>query len=197
MAGGVTWLTGALRRAFPPAEAVSLTAGPLVMAPPRHADYGAWRVMAAASRARLERWQPTWPEGYLSEASYDRRVALHAAQAAAGSGFAWHLWEGEVLVGTCRLAPIRRGAAMTGTLGYWVGEGHEGRGLATLAARAACGHAFGTLGLRRIEASYLVGNDASARVLAKAGFAREGVASASLEVAGARRDHVLVARIAS
>lgn len=60
-------------------------------------------------------------------------------------------------------------------LGYWIGKQHWGRGFATEAARAALGHGFGALHLERIHARVMAGNRASARVLAKLGFTREGV----------------------
>jgi ribosomal-protein-alanine N-acetyltransferase len=172
-----------------------LSAQGLELRTPAPREWPSWAAVAEASRERLERWQPAWPEGYVARAAYDRRCRLWRARAREGSGFAWNVWDGDRLVGHCRLSPVRRGAAMTATLGYWVAEGEEGQGVATRAAFAACAHAFETLGLERVEASYVIGNAASARVLAKLGFAEEGSLRGALLVAGERRDHVLVARL--
>jgi len=62
-----------------------------------------------------------------------------------------------------------------GGIGYETHPNYWGRGLTTEALRAvvAYGHRF--LGLNRIEAWTLPGNDASDRVLEKAGFQFEGV----------------------
>jgi RimJ/RimL family protein N-acetyltransferase len=49
-----------------------------------------------------------------------------------------------------------------------------GRGLATQAVRSVAREAFAS-GLWRIEANVRIGNDASERVLERAGFTREGV----------------------
>ena len=60
-------------------------------------------------------------------------------------------------------------------IGYWLGREHWGRGLATEAVRAFGRWAFAAYPeLRRLEAGVFAGNDASARVLAKAGYVLEG-----------------------
>ncbi len=59
-------------------------------------------------------------------------------------------------------------------LGYWLGEAHWGRGIATEAVRAMCAYAFETFDLAHIFAGVFEENAASSRVLEKAGFALEG-----------------------
>ena len=59
-------------------------------------------------------------------------------------------------------------------LGYWLGVPHWGQGYATEAAAAMLNYGFNTLGLYRIYASHVVGNDASGRVLLKIGMKHEG-----------------------
>jgi len=60
-------------------------------------------------------------------------------------------------------------------LGYWLGRGHWGRGLAAEAASALVDWGFRELGLARVYAQYLADNRASGRVLEKLGMLREGV----------------------
>ena len=59
-------------------------------------------------------------------------------------------------------------------IGYWLGEPFWNRGIATKAVRAVIEYGFATLGLERIYADVFQWNDASARVLEKAGFMLEG-----------------------
>jgi RimJ/RimL family protein N-acetyltransferase len=59
-------------------------------------------------------------------------------------------------------------------IGYWLFEHARGQGIATRTARFLAEYAF-SLGAERIEARVFVGNDASERVLERAGFTREGV----------------------
>ena len=59
-------------------------------------------------------------------------------------------------------------------VGYEIARRWWGRGLAPEAAAAVTRYGFSVLGLHRIEAGVLPGNDASVRVLQKLGFLEEG-----------------------
>jgi ribosomal-protein-alanine N-acetyltransferase len=59
-------------------------------------------------------------------------------------------------------------------IGYWLGEAFWGRGITTEAVRAVTGYAVERFGLTRVFALPFAWNDASCRVLEKAGFALEG-----------------------
>ncbi|WP_174855122.1 GNAT family N-acetyltransferase [Streptomyces rubrogriseus] len=76
-------------------------------------------------------------------------------------------------VGWCCLVewnPVYRSAS----LGYCLDESMWGHGYATEAAHALLRWAFGTLDLNRVQAEADTRNAASARVLEKVGFVREG-----------------------
>lgn len=60
-------------------------------------------------------------------------------------------------------------------LGYWLGRRYWGRGIMTAVIRAFAGAAMDAFDLHRLYATVYEGNPASERVLAKAGFSREGV----------------------
>jgi ribosomal-protein-alanine N-acetyltransferase len=105
----------------------------------------------------------------------DRFVAACEDMAADGSGARLALdggADGEFL-GWCSLTrwnPQHRSASM----GYCLPEGAWGHGYATEAARAVLQWAFDTLDLNRVQAETDTRNVASARVLEKLGFVREG-----------------------
>ena len=69
-------------------------------------------------------------------------------------------------------------------VGYEIGQPWWGRGLTPEAAAAVIQYGFSVLGLHRIEAGVLPGNDASVRVLQKLGFLEEGVRRDYLHVKG-------------
>jgi RimJ/RimL family protein N-acetyltransferase len=74
------------------------------------------------------------------------------------------------LLGSVALNPIdwtQRAA----DVGYWVAAPARGRGVATRAVELIAGHAFGTLGLERLELRAQEANRASQAVAARAGFA--------------------------
>ena len=69
-------------------------------------------------------------------------------------------------------------------VGYEIARRWWGRGLASEAAAAVIRYGFSVLGLHRIEAGVLPGNDASVRVLQKLGFLEEGTRRDYLHVKG-------------
>jgi RimJ/RimL family protein N-acetyltransferase len=75
-------------------------------------------------------------------------------------------------------------------IGYWLYPQARGQGLATRIARRLAEHAF-SLGVERVEAYVNVGNDASNRVLERAGFTREGVVRSLPVPDGTRVDKTL------
>ena len=73
-------------------------------------------------------------------------------------------------------------------LGYWLGVPYWNQGYMTEAARALIDFGFGVMGLNRIEATYLMRNPASGRVMEKAGLAHEGVARQAMRKWGVYED---------
>jgi [ribosomal protein S5]-alanine N-acetyltransferase len=84
-----------------------------------------------------------------------------------------------------------------GSLGYWLGVDHWGKGYATEAARAVLRYGFSELGLHRIEAGHYPRNPASGRVLTKIGMQREGVMRAHLLKGDVFEDDVIYAILAT
>ncbi|MDW7739320.1 MAG: GNAT family N-acetyltransferase [Bacillota bacterium] len=62
-----------------------------------------------------------------------------------------------------------------GTIGYVIGSKYWGKGLMTEAVRKLIDFAFSEMGLNRIEAYHAIDNEASGRVMQKAGMSFEGV----------------------
>ena len=75
-------------------------------------------------------------------------------------------------------------------IGYWVLPHARGRGFATTIARLLAVHAF-SLGIARVAAYVNVGNEASERVVERAGFTREGVVRSMPKPDGRRVDKTL------
>lgn len=81
----------------------------------------------------------------------------------------------------------------SGEIGYWLGKPFWGRGIATAAVKAITAYAFESLGLTRLEAHIFARNQASARVLEKAGYEREGLLRKASMKEGEALDNVLYA----
>lgn len=113
------------------------------------------------------------PSPYTDQHAIDW-IATHEATLASKHGVVWAIADGQSneLVGTIDIR--LRMTHSRGEIGYWVGPPHWGKGYATEAVRAVLRHGFEELGLYRIYADHFKGNDASGRVLAKAGMIQEG-----------------------
>ncbi|MER7133488.1 GNAT family N-acetyltransferase [Streptosporangium saharense] len=95
------------------------------------------------------------------------------------------------LVGRIDISGITRGAFQSGSVGYWVSESHNGRGIATEAVSETKEIAFTELGLHRLQAETLAHNTASQRVLRHNGFVPYGIAPQYLKIAGEWQEHIL------
>ena len=80
-------------------------------------------------------------------------------------------------------------------IGYWLGEEFWGRGIATDALIAVTDHAFANYDLCRIYAHVFEWNEASVRVLEKAGYAFEGRLIKSVTKDGQTIDQLMYAVI--
>ncbi|WP_237687554.1 GNAT family N-acetyltransferase [Arthrobacter jiangjiafuii] len=143
------------------------------------------------NRDYLSSWEPVRADEYYSEAWQRADINKRFAAAEAGEGFSLGLFAGDRIVGRFNLAGIVRGPFQSAGLGYWVDGQYAGRGLASAAVLAIVEAARDELGLHRIEASTLLHNIGSQRVLLKAGFQQIGMAPRYLKIAGSWQDHNL------
>ncbi|MFF8841498.1 GNAT family N-acetyltransferase [Streptomyces sp. NPDC015127] len=93
------------------------------------------------------------------------------------------------IAGFININNIVEGAFLSGALGYGAFAHSAGHGLMGEALRLLIGHAFGTLGLHRLEANIQPGNTASLGLVRSAGFRLEGYSPDFLHIDGAWRDH--------
>lgn len=191
----------AIEPSEPPArEAERLEAARLILRAPRAADGDSWVAVRRASAEFLQPWEPLWPADHLTRASWRRRLAWMRAETEADRARFWLLFlrdrREEEVVGGLSMTQIRRGASSSAQIGYWMGQAYAGRGLMTEAVRAVRGHAFASLGLRRLEAACLPANLPSQRLLRRVGFQQEGLARGYLEVNGRPEDHLLFSLLA-
>ena len=182
-------------RAFSDEHAPALRGEGVWLRPPESRDYEEWSALRSRSRAFLKPWEPTWPADDLSRPSFRRRLRRYDEEKRLDHAHCFFLFRNESreLLGGLTVSNIRRSVAQTGTLGYWIGEPHAGKGYMTAAVRALIPHVFGPLRLRRLEAGCLPTNTPSIRLLEKVGFSREGYAREYLCIDGVWQDHLLFA----
>jgi len=93
----------------------------------------------------------------------------------------------EKMIGTCGFSKIDFSNDV-GEIGYVINPDYHGNGYATEAAKQIIDFGFKMLKFHRIEAKYIIGNDASLAVMNKCGLSYEGTARGSMLIKGIYRD---------
>jgi ribosomal-protein-serine acetyltransferase len=125
----------------------------------------------AHSRDSLAVWVRT-PASAQDAVDTAQQIATTRLRLAGSKGELWGLWWRGAFAGELLLAVDAR--ERSATIGYWLDERARGHGLMVRAVGAAIAHAFGPLGLHRIEIGCGVENAASRAIPEKLGFTREG-----------------------
>jgi ribosomal-protein-alanine N-acetyltransferase len=146
----------------------------LLLRAPQMTDYPQWSELRGLSRSFLTPWEPIWPSDDLTRSGFRRRLRRYVEDIAEDRAYPFLVFRED-----------------DGTLGYWVGQPHAGKGTMTAALRVLLPTLFGELNLHRIEAACIPTNQSSIRVLEKCGFAREGLARRYLCINGVWQDHCL------
>jgi RimJ/RimL family protein N-acetyltransferase len=154
------------------------------------------RVRELAGERAVAEMTAAIPHPY-PEGAAEQWIATHAPRYAEGAEvvFAITLQTDATLLGAMGLIVSRE--HQKAELGYWIGAPYWNRGYATEAARAVLDFGFDRLGLHRIQASYLVRNPASGRVLQKIGMLPEGVRRHAMRKWGVFEDLAQCAILAS
>jgi [ribosomal protein S5]-alanine N-acetyltransferase len=144
------------------------------------------------NREFLAPWEPVRPEEFFT-LERQQAIIADALTAYERGAMVPHVivGDGGEVVGRINLNTVVRGAFQSCSLGYWVGAEHNGRGYATRAVDDIKRIAFEEQGLHRVEASTLLDNIGSQRVLERNGFVRFALAPTYLKIAGKWQDCAL------
>ena len=156
-----------------PLAHVELQAGADLSLRPLHPrDATALFRLVDGSRARLRQWL-----GFVdnTRSPFDTAGFVRGAMAQARLGVGHHfaIRLGSTLIGV--VGYRRPDPYPTLQIGYWLGEGFEGRGLMTAACRALIAHAFAVGGAHRVEIRAATGNRRSRAIPERLGFRLEGI----------------------
>ncbi len=176
-----------------PAGNLRLSGDHVYLRAPAERDWRVYAEVRAASRKFLEPWEPAWPPDALGREAYFRRLNRYAADWRDDVGHSFFIFrnDDDALLGGISLSNVRRGVAQCGTLGYWIGDSHARQGYMGEALRLIIEFCFGQLALHRMEAACLPHNEASQKLLRRAGFTQDGYARKYLKINGEWHDHLL------
>ena len=125
-----------------------------------------------ANRPFLRRWLP-WLDGVRTPADTLASIELNLRQNENNQGFHGAIVFDDRIVGVISYHRIDWGNRNT-SLGYWLAEEYQGRGLMTASCRVLVDHAFAALNLNRVAISCATGNARSRAIPERLGFAHEG-----------------------
>jgi ribosomal-protein-serine acetyltransferase len=147
-----------------------------------------------ANREYLIPWLPWAADRRLESTSEFLRATR--AQLADSSGLQAAIIDDEGrIIGSVGLVEIHW-RDRRASIGYWLAHDRTGRGTMTEAVRAMLDHAFGTLGLNRVELHAQPENEASRYVAQRVGFREEGVQRQAQRFEDGYRDLVVHAVLA-
>jgi ribosomal-protein-alanine N-acetyltransferase len=176
-----------------PGWPAKLTAGPVLLRPPRLRDGRAWSEVRLRNQNWLEPWEPSSPFPWGERNSSSSWPQLHSALKRAarnGTMLPFMLMFGGRLAGQMTVSNVVHGVQRSCTIGYWVDGTLAGRGIVPTALALMIDHCFSEVFLHRVEIDIRPENKASLRVVEKLGLRREGYFERYLDIDGAWRDHV-------
>ncbi|HBL25604.1 MAG TPA: RimJ/RimL family protein N-acetyltransferase, partial [Acidobacteria bacterium] len=150
---------------------------------PVPADAPAFLAMVEASRALHHPW--VHPPG---DAAAFGRFVEHAATERL-QGFLICLRDTGEIAGVATLSEIVRGLFWSTYLGFYASAAWAGRGFLKEGLGLVLRHAFGPLGLHRVEANVQPENTRSLALVRSLGFQKEGFSPKYLRIGGQWRDH--------
>src|SRR2546427_1611307 len=149
---------------------------------PGEADAGEFLAMVATSRDLHDRWVP--PPASRREFS----AWLARSRRRSADSFLVCRRSDGAIAGVYNLIEISR-LTRTAYCSYYAHAGFAGSGLMSEGLQLLLRHAFGALGLEALGAGIQAGNEASIRLVQRAGFRREAAPPRYLRHAGAWRSH--------
>jgi ribosomal-protein-alanine N-acetyltransferase len=157
------------------------------------------RNFVVENKAHLSFWEPLQADDYYTENYWKKKIEEIRGDFLSDKSCCLNIYEKETseLIGMINFNNFIRGAFHSCFLGFKISQQAQGRGLMTEALQAALQYLFQKLNLHRVSANYMPNNQASARVLGKCGFKKEGIAEDYLCIAGKWERHVLTGLVNS
>lgn len=144
----------------------------VLLRPLEELDVDELHALIVDNRDYLARWM-AWAEAQTREDT-EAFVRRTGAQVEADNGFQQAIvCDGRIggVVGLLGIEPLSRSTS----IGYWLAEGQQGRGIMTTAVGALVDYAFGALDLNRVEIRVATENRRSRAIPERLGFTQEAV----------------------
>ncbi|NLZ47183.1 MAG: GNAT family N-acetyltransferase [Clostridiales bacterium] len=141
------------------------------------------------NREFLEAFEPSREKSFYTLEVQKRILIESYSQYINGTDLTFGIFKDNRIIGRIKLSNIIMGVFRSCNIGYSLDKDYEGRGYMKEAVRLVIKYAFNEIDLHRIEASTLLDNIKSQRVLLSNGFKELGINKEYLLINGAWRDH--------
>ncbi|CAM3052637.1 GNAT family protein [Hathewaya histolytica] len=146
------------------------------------------------NKNHLKPYEPSRDKEYFTLAGQKNNLTQSYKEYLNGKEVSFGIFKGNNLIGKIRFSNIVLGILKSCTVGYSMDEVEQGKGYMKEALKLSMRYVFEVLELHRIEASTLLDNEKSQRVLKSCGFKELGVNEKYLFINGEWRDHIMFYR---
>lgn len=142
------------------------------------------------NKSYLAPFEPDRDESFYTLTGQRRILVEGYKQFLNGDSVNFGIYKNKKLIGKIQISNIVMGVFKSAFVGYSIDENEQGKGYMKEALGLTIKYAFEDIGLHRVEASTLVENIKSQRVLKSCGFKEVGMNEKYLFVNGKWRDHI-------
>ncbi|MBC8061814.1 MAG: GNAT family N-acetyltransferase [Clostridiaceae bacterium] len=144
----------------------------------------------------LKPFEPSRKDSFYTLESQKQFIVEHYNQFLNGGNISFGIYIDNRLIGKIQLSNIVLGVFRNAFIGYSIDEKEQGKGYMKEAVKLALDYAFNDMDLHRIEATALVENHRSKKVLIACGFKEIGISEKYLFINGEWRDHSVFYKVA-
>lgn len=143
------------------------------------------------NRKYLTPFEPDRDESFYTLQGQKRMLIEGYKQFLNGDSVNFGIYKDKKFIGKVQVSNIVMGVFKSAFIGYSIDENEQGKGYMKEALKLVTKYAFDDIGLHRLEASTLLDNIKSQRVLKACGFKELGVSEKYLFINGKWRDHII------
>ncbi|MBK5243295.1 GNAT family protein [Clostridium sp.] len=147
------------------------------------------------NREFLRRFEPSRDESFYTLDNQKHNLRESYKQFLNGNGINFGIYKDSKFIGKIRISNIVMGVFKSAFIGYSIDEKEQGNGYMKEAVKLVLEYAFEELELHRIEATTLIDNEKSQRVLRSCGFKELGISEEYLYINGSWRDHMVFYKV--
>lgn len=149
------------------------------------------------NQVHLSEFEPDREKSFYTLEIQKRNLIESYKQFLSGRNANFGIYKNKKFIGKIQISNIIIGVFKSAFIGYSIDEDEQGKGYMKEALKLVLEYAFNELKLHRVEASTLVDNIRSQRVLKSCGFKELGVNEKYLFINGKWRDHITFYKITS